>query len=104
MEIKDKTKNILESFSKSLLSKKDTKDKFSIYYKNGGSLIDIFTVIQNEEDEKLLNKIFKSEAKVLNDFIIKNNSKDLNINFRVIPLDYGSVKSLVPSNFKKYVH
>ena len=99
----EQTKNVLKSYSKALSSKIRRKKDFTIYYKNGGDTISIFTIIKNNDDDSLVNKIYDSEAEILNDFVIQDANANLNINFRVIPKYSYPISRLVPSNFKRYV-
>jgi len=87
------TTRVLIDFSRHLSS---VEDGYSIYYKNGGSLVEILTIIprDSEETEK---KIYSSEAKILNKY-----SDKIDVRFRLMPKYKESLKSFVPAGFERY--
>ena len=70
---------------------------YSVYYKNGESLIDIITIIPRD-DEETETKIYSFEAKILNKY-----SNKIDIDFHLMPKYQEPLKDCVPQNFKRYV-
>ncbi len=89
------TYNILKEFNAYLQSL--IIPNYSIYYKNGGSLVDIITVIP-KDNNKIEKKIYFSETKILDKY-----SDKIEIDFHLIPQYNEPLGSYVPSGFERYV-
>jgi len=99
---KETVANILEDFNLKLSDRFEHGEDFRIFYKNGGDTVNILTVVDSDDDSKLLNQIYGSEAKILKDYMLTEDGDAMKINFRVIPT-YGSpLSAIVPTNFKRY--
>lgn len=70
---------------------------YSIFYKNGGSLIDIVTIIPRD-DEKTEKKVYSSEAKILSKY-----SDRIEIDFHLTPRYGEPLENCVPYGFEQYV-
>ena len=96
--------NVLRDYSNGLSATLVRGTDFHVYYKNGGDTVNVLTVVNRDDNPKLLNQVYNAEAKIFRNYIINNkeNCDGLNINFRVVPKYDRPISSVVPTTFKRY--
>ncbi len=85
--------DILGDFSTKLKSSSIIK-KASVYYRNGGELVEIVTIVPNE-DSRVEGAVYGAEAKVLK----KWSDQEMGIDFRLTPAYGVPHKRLIPESF-----
>jgi len=103
MEIyKGKTQQILMDYESSLSSKLEKGEDFRIYYKNGGDTVNVLTIIDRDDDSNFLNRIYSTQAKILQRHVLKQEEDGVNVNFRVLPTYNTPISRIIPPSFIRY--
>src|SRR3989344_7633935 len=98
---KEQVNKVLEDYSFKLSNHLEDGSDFRIFYKNGGDTISVLTVINKEDDPSVLNRIYSTEAQIINTHVLKVEDGALNLNFRVVP-NYTTLSAIVPEGFKRF--
>lgn len=99
---KEQVNKVLEDYSFKLSNHLEDGTDFRIFYKNGGDTINVLTVINKEEDPGILNRIYNTEAKIINTHVLNVEDGGLNLSFRVVPQYSSTLSAMVPEGFKRY--
>ena len=103
-QYKKVTNNVLRDYSNGLSATLAEGTDFRVFYKNGSNVVSVLTVVSRDDDSKLLDKVYNTEARILQNYIINNkeNHDGLSINFRVVPKYGRPISSVLPTTFKRY--
>jgi hypothetical protein len=101
-EYKTITRKILDDYSSKLAHQLGKGEDYWVYYKNGGDTVNVLTVINRDDDSDLLNKIYNTQANILQRYVLNKKDDGINVNFRVLPTYNQRKSKIIPTSFTRY--